>query len=123
MRVFEEQDYDIIKIWTEKNGQTMPMQQMLPKTGFIEDGVCAGFLYCTDSSVCLLEHIVVNPDIDADLKNKCLNDLIENLIVTAKSMEFDTLVAFTDLGVVIERSKNFDFEVQENKYTMLSKGL
>ncbi len=121
MRAYTQEDYEMIKIWTQKNGQPVPYPQMLPQTGYIEDNICAGFLYQTDSSICIIEHIVVNPDVDKEIRNKALNELIECLILEAKSMNYQTIIAFSDMGAVIERSKNFDFEITDNKYTMMSR--
>lgn len=123
MRRFTKEDIDMIEIWHKKHGVEIPSRSSYPETGFIEENVAAGFLYRTDADFCLIEGIVYNPDAPKELRDKALDECIENIILEAMALGYKSVVGFTDLEVVVERSKRFNFIKQEKKYNMVTRGL
>jgi hypothetical protein len=89
-------DYPVLCEWWEAYGWPPAPQDHLPKTGLIIPGICAGFLYRTDSAFALLEFVVGNPKVKD--KEEALTLLISDLCHIAKQSGFKSV--FTSLNHV-----------------------
>jgi len=85
-RSYRPEDHEVIAEWWKGHGWPVIPPPMLPRTGIIVDGYCAGFLYRTDSAVAIFEWIVANPASDKIERAKALDTLIEAALAEAKSM-------------------------------------
>lgn len=84
MRFIEDKDYKVISEWWKGYNWPAVPKEALPKNGFIVDGLCAGFLYCTDSSIAWMEFIVGNPAAIKEDRTIALNNLVISLCGLAK---------------------------------------
>jgi len=98
-----DKDYVELTDWWKRHGSFAPDKEHLPKTGLlgyhIESGekVCAGFLYNTDSSICVFEFFIVNPDISKEIRDAGLDKLINRIIELATQKEYSLI--YTSVGV------------------------
>jgi hypothetical protein len=89
MRLFNfDRDYGIIKAWWELHGSSVPKREHLPTTGIVIEvsgkPVSAGFLYRTDSRICVFEFVVVDPEASREDRDIALDLLIEAAMYWAK---------------------------------------
>lgn len=84
-------DYDMISSWW--TGYSFPVvpKESLPKNGLIIEGICAGFLYCTDSNIAWLEFVVGNPVASKEVRKSGLTELLSGLTGLAKELGYDVL--------------------------------
>ena len=90
-----EKDYDIIGRWWRKHGSYIPAPEYLSQTGLIieidNEPVAAGFLYKTDSAICVFEWVVVNPETEKESRDKALDYLIESAIEWSEKAGFKVI--------------------------------
>jgi hypothetical protein len=86
--------------------------------GSIVPGVAAGFLYSTDSSLCILEGYVTNPECDSEIRNKALEVVTEHLLAIAEAKGFTYIVAFTGDESIVKRAERSGFENKAKKIMM-----
>lgn len=104
VRKYEEKDFDQIKQWASQWGSEY-VEDQLPNTGFIVDGVAAYFLYATDSNVCWLENMISDRHVDKFIRARALDLLVEALLKEAKDMGFTVAYATTDRHSIAKRAK------------------
>jgi len=122
-RRYREDDFDQFEGWWQSHGVKPPPNHSYPDVGFIVDNIAAAFLYQTDSSICLIESIIYNPNIDKESRTEALDECIECVVLEAMGMGFKTLIGFTEMQAVINRAEKFNFQKHEQKYTMVTKDL
>jgi hypothetical protein len=87
-----ERDYDIIHAWWNAHGSFPPKPEHLPSTGIVieadREPVCAGFLYQTDSAICVFEFVVSDPNAEKAIRDAALSFLIQAAKEWAKSLGF-----------------------------------
>lgn len=98
MRRYVDQDFETICQWFEAREMSRPNRKDLPKVGMIEDGVAAGFLVQTDSSVAFLEFFVSNPAAGRKKRKRSLDSIADELVKVARSFKFKMIQAGTNLG-------------------------
>jgi hypothetical protein len=123
IREFNKIDYYLICEWWTAHKWNAPSYLMLPKTGFIIEGLCAGFLYKTDSEIAWLEFVISNPKSDKELRNEALNILIEKLINEAKQSGFKVIFTSVEHTKLIDRYKNHGFVETDKSMTNMIKRL
>lgn len=106
--------------WTKQGWPPIP-HHMLPETGWIIPGVCAGWLYQANSSVCKLEWIVANPD--ASNKAEGLDTLIQYITQQATHYGYKVMFTETKHAKLIERLQQHGYEVGDTGITHLFKHL
>lgn len=75
-------DYATIQQWWEQHGSFAPRPEHLSTTGIIieaDNPLCAGWLYNTDSKICVFEFVVSNPNVSKELRDAALTLLIEEI--------------------------------------------
>lgn len=78
---------DVCYWWFQHDWPTLP-REALPKTGFIVDGLAAGFLYKTDSTFAILEFIVGNPEANKEKRRQAIDLVVKELLNEAKNDGF-----------------------------------
>ncbi len=121
VRKYEEKDFDQIKSWLELRKMKVIHPRILPKTGFIVDGVAAVFIYRTDSDLCYLENLISNPESDNEVRDTAIKSLVDEAFKEA-SLEFKFILAITDLPAVITRALSVGAYIETNK-VLLTKQL
>ena len=96
--------------WFEQWNIATNITDLLPKTGFIVDGVCAIFLYETNSKVCFIDGFISNKLASEEVKEKALDQVVLAAIDQAKADGFKKIVAQTRIAKVIERAEHFGFQ-------------
>jgi hypothetical protein len=110
IELVNEQNYSmLVEWWKEHNWGIVPFS-MLPKIGFIVDGTVAGFIYSTDSQVCLIEWIISDPKSEKLKRKKCLDYLLSVLCETAKDMGFKMGYTYTKNKGLIENLEKNGFQ-------------
>ena len=77
--------------WSIARGEALTTPEMLPKVGFIVEGVAAGWLYQTDSALGIIENFVTNPEAPARRRWVAVDELATALERHAKSLGIQAL--------------------------------
>lgn len=118
-----ETDYDTIKEWWNKHGSFAPRKEQLPKHGLVVvDGrkpICAGFLYNTDSSICVFEFVISDPEAEKKLRDKSLRKLIDSIKSLSKKLDYNLIYTSINIEAYIRKLKDSGFiEVDKNQTHM-----
>ena len=109
MRPFRRDDLAEVNAWYAGHGMPALPPAAIPELGFIEPGVAAGFIYETDSGVCLLEGFVTRPGVGPKARHAALNDITENLLGAARDLRFGHAIAICRDSAVEKRAERFGF--------------
>lgn len=82
------ENYSMLVKWWEGHKWPIIPFESLPKIGIIVNDTVAGFLYSTDSNVCMLEWIISDPNSDKQKRKESLVILIDRVCSMAKDMGF-----------------------------------
>lgn len=77
-----DKDYDIVRQWWINHGSYPPKPEHLSSTGIIIEAdkpVCAGWLYQTDSKICVFEFVISDPLAGKEIRDAALMLLIETI--------------------------------------------
>ena len=105
-----ELDFDELSRWVEVRGGSLPDRDLFPPTGFIVDGVAAGFIYFTNSLVAIIDCYLSNPFTDKELRDKALDLITVELIKYAKTHRCKLLKCDTKLEVIKHRALKHGFK-------------
>lgn len=76
IRAYKSSDYATLSQWWEAYNWTPPPEDSLPSSGIVVEGVCAGFLYITNSKMGIMEWIVGNPDASKEARAEAIEKTI-----------------------------------------------
>lgn len=116
-------DYGTISTWWERHGSHTPKKEHLSKTGIIVEidstPICAGFLYNTDSKICVFEFVVSNPDADKQDRKLALELLIKKIKNKAIKRGYSLIYTSINIPAYIAKLKDAGFiEVDTNQTHM-----
>lgn len=100
-----ELDFYEIEDWFALRETKMPPIPTFPAVGFIMEGVAAGFIYLTDSTVAIIDCYISNPKSNMDLRNYALDLITEELIKVARFHKCRLVKCDTKLEAVKQRAK------------------
>lgn len=105
-----ETDYPTLAQWwnAHKEWTAIPVD-ILPEIGAVVEGVCAGFLYRTDSKIAWIEWIISNPESEPAVRARGLDLVIEALLGIAKDLGFVSVFSAVKHPKLLERYKQFNF--------------
>lgn len=109
LRFFRPEDFDQINEWYALRQMAPMRRDIIPKVGYIVDGVAAGFLYQTDSSMCLLDGFIANPLAEKHERAEALDKITDALISDADRLDFFSIVAMTKNEAIRERCRKYHF--------------
>lgn len=109
-RRYHKQDIEVVNEWYAGWNHPTLLPHMLPDVGFIVDEVCAGFLYKTDSSLCLLDAYVANREATKAAKQLGLDLVTNALLEEAYACGFRAVMAITDNPSIVKRCINYKFK-------------
>ena len=119
-RLYTAKDYDILTTWWNAHGSYPPKPQHLSATGLIVEAggnpVCAGFLYKTDSKICVFEFVVSDPNAEKEIRDACLILLIEE-IKTLASQEYELIYSSVRGSKYIQRLLEGNFIIADREQT------
>lgn len=115
-------DYATLQAWWAKRGFADVARSLLPATGFIVDGVAAGFVYKTDSDICVFEMAIANPDATPADRQAALFAVSNAAIEWATNAGFKRMHCSTKNSSVLEKLRIRGFqmgEILQQTYFML----
>lgn len=114
-------DYAIIYRWWRAHGSFPPEPEHLSGTGIVveADGkpVCAGFLYKTDSKICVFEFVVSDPSAKKQTRCDALNHLIKIVQDTAKELNFNLIYTSINIEAYIRKLADAGFVAVDTNQT------
>lgn len=106
-------DYDILSEWWQAHGSFPPKPEHLSSTGIVVEAedkpVCAGFLYQTDSKICVFEFVVSDPKADKQIRSDALKHLIQTIKSIAKEGEYTLIYTSIKIDAYINKLKDAGF--------------
>lgn len=108
-RFYRPEDLIEINEWYSLRQMTPMRADIIPKVGYIVEGVAAGFLYQTDSSMCLFDGFIANPLAERHEREEGLDKITDALISQAEKLNFYSIVAMTKHEVIRERCRKYHF--------------
>lgn len=109
MRRYTPTDYEQMKNWYLKRGMKPPKAWDLPRVGFIQDDVGAGFLIHTDTPYAFIDLMISNPDADKASRQKVMDEIAHQLICHAKMIGFRGIRTDANVDISRDRARRFDF--------------
>jgi len=104
------ENYNVLVEWWKGYSWEAIPQECLPEIGFIVNDVVAGFIYKTDSNICLMEWIIGNPQADKDLRKKSISLLLNHLCDIAKNMGYKMCFTYTKNTSLIDSLEHNEFQ-------------
>ena len=101
--------YEMIASWWRAHEWPVIPREALPGFGLVmfdenNNGICAGFLYKTDSTFAILEWVVGNPVyLKKPERSEALDELIKGLIAHAKDYGYKLIFGYTKKDRLIKR--------------------
>lgn len=123
MRRYTPADYPMLCAWYEAYGQKPPAHTSLPLTGIVIDGVCAAFLYKTDSDIAMIEGVIANRDAKTLIRGRALCAVLSELFKIAKEQGFSQVYGFTQHSGVPGLAAKVGGVQRKGAYTLLVKDL
>lgn len=120
---FEHSDYPLLVEWWKSHKWPSVPQECLPQIGFIVNDLCAGFLYQTDSSICIMEWIIADKKSDLVKRRESLDILIATLSNEAKNLGFKHIFTSTPHTSLISRYKKLGFNQTDTNVTNLLRSI
>lgn len=116
-------DYDTICAWWTAHGSFPPKPEHLAPIGVMVEidrkPVCAGFLYNTDSKICVFEFVVSNPEASKKDRDECLRHLIDRIKGLAKELGYTLIYTSVNIEAYISKLKDAGFiEADKNQVHM-----
>jgi hypothetical protein len=127
-RALTSNDYGMLCEWWSFWRFAAPPQHALSTSGIIvfegDIPVCAGFLYGTNSSFCLIEFIVSNPNVkDKELRSNAMEYLINSLCYIGNQSGFYLVFSSLKNQNLINKYKDCGFTEGSNNCVELIKGI
>lgn len=111
LRLYTDDDYPTVCGWWKARAWPIIPKSGLPKTGIIVEGVCACFLYSTDSDYVALGFPISNPECSNEVRSEALDTMFAQAKLVAKDMGGRLLFTRADNPNLIERYKKVNFTV------------
>lgn len=119
---FSPENIPEINAWYCLRGMEPLNKHLFPDVGFIVSGVCAGFIYQTDSALCFLDGYVSNPDTTKEQRKEAFDKITTALILTAKDHGFTSILAYIKNPEIAKRCERFGFGLR-GTYNLFVKGV
>lgn len=123
IELVDQQNYNKLTKWWEGYSWPSIPYEMLPKIGFIANDCVAGFIYSTDSKICVIEWIIGDPTADKDKRKESLNLLLDQLCSTAKKMGYNFCFTYTKNSGLITTLEQNNFKKTDENMIHFIRGL
>lgn len=97
-------DYEMISKWYGDWEQECPPKDCLAAIGFIVEESVAGFLYTTNSRVCMIDSFISSTEITGLERDTALDVLVHSLMDAAKELDNRVIVANSIQGTIRNRA-------------------
>ncbi len=116
-------DYDILFSWWQEHGSFPPKREHLSQTGIIitsdNKPVCCGFLYKTDSKICVFEFVISDPKAEKEVRNAALNLLIKETKNWARENNYSLIYTSVNIPSYIKKLIDNGFTEMDKNQTHL----
>lgn len=119
MRPITAADEPLLASWWVGHGKPIIPAHLWPKRGFIVDERVAGFLFCTDGGLAIIEWIISRPEYDRVKRRRALKQLIALLTGTAMELGYKVTGVFSENSSVISLFKEDGWKPHFTKLTSL----
>lgn len=116
-KAVEQKHFPQISHWYRDRDMSIPHPKFFPETGFVVENIAAGFIYKTDSKICLLDGYISNPKTTKEDRKKALDIITSDLIIYAKESGFLSILAYTKNESIRKRCGKFLF-LDKGDYTL-----
>lgn len=110
-------DYPEVSCWWEEQGWPVIPMDHLSTLGFMGEingkKAVAAWVYTTNSAFCLLEFIVMNPEVRREERKVIFEQFINSMIEYTKGLGFKTMFLTTKSQPLVSRLEGLDFQVTE----------
>lgn len=117
-----EKHYETIRSWWDFYKWPDFSLKVLPKWGIItyheNKPSCACWLYETDSSLCMAESLVSNPEIAKKHRGKIIDKTIERCLDYAKSLGYEVMYAAISIPALSNRLDKYGFVAGKKNLNM-----
>lgn len=107
-------DFKVLCNWLTDHNKPLISKDLYPPTGFmIQDekmDLVAGFLYKTDSKLCVVENFISNPIIAKDQRREAITLLFKTIIQKAQNDGFKIMFTSAILDSLIKQLNDLDFK-------------
>lgn len=110
-------DYETLSTWWTGYDFPVVPKECLPENGLIIDGLCAGFIYKTDSNIAIMEWIIGNKEADSGARKAALEDLIKSLTDMARSLGYKRVFSMVKHPNLIQLYKENGFLESDTNMT------
>lgn len=121
LRAYRPSDLEEMNSWYVARGLSPLPAEAIPKNGFIEPGVAAGFLCLTEVPLAFLEGYISNPQRTSQERGKALDEITVELVEAAKALGKSRVMALTQEESLAMRCLLLGFK-SEGAQTMLILG-
>jgi len=112
-----------LETWAKQWGWDLTVLDILPRRGLIIDGVCATFLYETNSNLCMMEGFICNKEADKEIREKCLDRIVDGLLLLARDLGYKYIKGDTRYQAVVDRGLKHGFKLMPHTYQALYRRL
>lgn len=106
----EKHHWQEICLWYTGHGQPIPDRELMPETGFMVQGLAAGFLYVTDSKLGIIEFLISNPDSNKEERDRAIDLVVKRLEIEAIDWDIKGIFITTNVGSVMKRALKHEYE-------------
>lgn len=119
----KEKDLKLINKWYGDWSMSQVPEWFLPEIGYVVEGVCAAFMYKTDSKVAYMENVISNPDAPHELRALAVGMLGDQIFKKAKELGFKVVLGWTKNKSVSSVSGSRNMKISKFEYAVLVKML
>lgn len=120
IRRYRYEDYETIARWLSDWGVPCPNRSMLPKIGFMFEGVAVGFLEQPDTDSCYFENVYSNKEATKEERDLAINAIYDAAIKEAEALGFNRMLSTTDHPSMIKRAYQRGSKVEINKVLVIT---
>ena len=125
VRYFVEDDYPMVCDWWKGWKWDAIPQFFLPKVGLIVSNgdvdICAAWIYRTDSSLCMFEFFISNPNAKKDKRSGAIEYLLEAMEAEARKYGYKAAFMSICNQSLIKKAKDAGFIGEETGMTNLTR--
>lgn len=120
IRRIKAKDFREIASWYKARKIDPPAWQELSETGWIADDRVAGWLFCTNSSVAIIEGIISNPATVPSLRRESLLKLTGFMVDTALLLGYSSIIAASKHPSIDACAKQLGFRETDLTFYVLN---
>ncbi len=117
----KDKDLKTINNWYSDWSMSELPQWFLPETGYIVDGVCAAFMYKTDSKVAYMENVISNPKAPHEVRAIALKMIGNQIFKKAEELGFKAVLGWSKNKSVTKQSESNNLKVSKFEYAVIVK--